>query len=35
VVNRADYYETGRSLGELGIAGFKPEELNKILKEGF
>jgi opine dehydrogenase len=35
VVNRADYYEVGRSLGELGIAGLKPEELSKILKEGF
>jgi opine dehydrogenase len=35
VVNRADYYEMGRSLGELGIAGLNREELDKALKEGF
>jgi opine dehydrogenase len=35
VINGADYYEAGRSLGELGIAGLKRAELNQILKTGF
>jgi opine dehydrogenase len=35
VINGADYYETGRSLGELGIAALKRAELNQILKTGF
>ncbi len=35
VINQADYYGEGRSLGELGIAGLSREELNEILKEGF
>jgi opine dehydrogenase len=34
-INGVDYYQSGRSLGELGIAGLKREELNKILKQGF
>jgi opine dehydrogenase len=34
-INGVDYYQSGRSLGELGIAGRKREELNKILKRGF
>jgi opine dehydrogenase len=34
-INGADYYQSGRSLGELGIAGLNREELDKILKRGF
>jgi opine dehydrogenase len=34
-INETDYYQSGRSLGELGIAGLKREDLNKILKQGF
>lgn len=34
-INGADYYGEGRSLGELGIAGLKREDLNKILRKGF
>ncbi len=34
-INEADYYGEGRSLGELGIAGLKRPELDRILKEGF
>jgi opine dehydrogenase len=34
-INGADYYQSGRSLGELGIAGLGRDELDKILKQGF
>ena len=34
-INGADYYGEGRSLGELGIAGLKREELDQILTQGF
>jgi opine dehydrogenase len=34
-INEADYYQSGRSLGELGIAGLSRKELSKVLKEGF
>jgi opine dehydrogenase len=34
-INERDYYQAGRSLGELGIAGLKREELDRVLKEGF
>ena len=34
-INGTDYYQLGRSLGELGIAGLNKEDLNKILQKGF
>lgn len=33
-INGADYYQSGRSLGELGIAGLNREELDKMLRKG-
>jgi len=35
VINKADYYEEGRSLEELGIANLSKEELAEVLQEGF
>jgi opine dehydrogenase len=35
VINEANYWQQGRSLEELGIAGISAEQLKKVLERGF
>ena len=35
VASRTDYRETGLTLGKMGLAGVRPEELKTLLQEGF
>jgi opine dehydrogenase len=35
VVSRTDYREEGLTVAKMGLAGIRPENLGKVLHEGF